>query len=95
MIGDDPGHDQRKLSPDELDEIRNSWGCGVPLQLLATQHGVTENELRRQLGIPPRRAPEPPAGERGLIRPEHLEQMRRRKEILTALRNPNKGRGDE
>lgn len=86
---------ENKLSPEQLAEIRDCWGMGVPLPILAGQHGLTENELRRQLHETPRRAPEPPTGKRGLIRPEHIRQMADRQRQLQALRQRFGGRRDD
>lgn len=94
MLGEDDQKGQRKLTPDELEDARNALGCMVPWRFVAAQYKITENDLRRQLNMPPRRAPEPPAGEGGLIRPEHIEQMSRRKSMLKSLREKSEGRGD-
>jgi len=40
------------LSADTLDDIRNAYGCGVPLETLAAQVGTSENDLQRLLGLP-------------------------------------------
>jgi len=40
------------LSADDLDDIRNAHGCGVPLAKLAAQVGTSEDDLRRLLGLP-------------------------------------------
>jgi hypothetical protein len=37
------------LSPETLDEIRDLWGCGVPLVRLALKFGLALAELERQL----------------------------------------------
>jgi len=37
------------LSPEELDEVRDLWGCGVPLVTLAKRKGLALAELERQL----------------------------------------------
>lgn len=94
MIPKGPGDGQKNLTPEQLAEIRDCWGMGVSLRTLATQHGVTECELQRKLGIPPRRAPEPPAGKGGLIGPEHIQQMNRRKAMLKTLREETEGGGN-
>lgn len=46
-------NDQTKqLTADEISGIRNAWGCGVPLKMLARQRGISERELRLQIGEP-------------------------------------------
>jgi hypothetical protein len=40
------------LCQDILDDIRNAHACGISLELLAAQVGVSEDELRRLLGLP-------------------------------------------
>ena len=40
------------IDADTLDEIRNAYGCGIPLERLAAQVGVSEDDLRRLLGLP-------------------------------------------
>jgi len=37
------------LSPEQLDEVRDLWGCGVPLVRLALKFGLALAELERQL----------------------------------------------
>ena len=37
---------------DDLQDIRNAYGCGIPLERLAAQVGVSEDDLRRLLGLP-------------------------------------------
>ena len=76
----------KKLTPEELKEVRNSWGFGVPLGMLAKPHGITEQELRQQLGVATSRAiPEPPVQHRGLIGPNEVAQMADRKRQLQTL----------
>ena len=43
---------QRYLSGDDIADARNAYGLGVPLATLAAQLGVSEDELRRLLGLP-------------------------------------------
>jgi len=45
----------RILRDDELREIRDCWGMGVPLRTMASQYAITELDLRSQLGEPARR----------------------------------------
>ena len=40
------------IDADTLDEIRNAYGCGIPLERLAAQVGTDEQTLRRLLGLP-------------------------------------------
>jgi hypothetical protein len=40
------------IDGDTLDDIRNAHACGISLELLAAQVGVSEDELRRLLGLP-------------------------------------------
>ncbi|MCA9036411.1 MAG: hypothetical protein KDA91_14850 [Planctomycetaceae bacterium] len=40
------------IDGDTLQDIRNAYGMGVPLDQLAAQVGITEPELRRLLGLP-------------------------------------------
>ena len=40
------------LSGDTLQDVRNAFGCGIPLELLAAQLGIAEGDLRRLLGLP-------------------------------------------
>jgi AraC-like DNA-binding protein len=40
------------LCQDVLDDAKNALGCGVSLEKLAAQVGVSEDELRRLLGLP-------------------------------------------
>jgi hypothetical protein len=94
MIPKGPGDGQKNLTPEQLAEIRDCWGMGVSLRFLATQFGVPECELRQQLGATPRRAPEPPAGEGGLIEPKHIQQMAKRKAMLKTLREETEGGGN-
>ena len=47
------------IDADTLDEIRNAYGCGIPLERLAAQRGICEEALRRLLGLPAWQ-PEPP-----------------------------------
>jgi len=42
----------KQLTHDELDEVRDCWGMGVPLPMLAAQQYMTEQELRVQLREP-------------------------------------------
>lgn len=50
MISPTDNNDHRKqLTPDDLADVRNAWGCGVSLKMLAAQRGLTEQELRWQL----------------------------------------------
>lgn len=39
----------KQLTFDELDEVRDCWRMGVPLRILASQHGIIEPELKFQL----------------------------------------------
>ncbi len=48
MIHGEPSR-AKILSPEELDEVRDLWGCGVPLSRLATKFGLALAELERQL----------------------------------------------
>ena len=43
---------QLYIDQDTLDDIRNAHAMGVPLQRLAAQVGVSEDDLRRLLGLP-------------------------------------------
>ncbi len=43
---------QPYIDQDTLDDIRNAHACGIPLERLAAQVGVSEDELRRLLGLP-------------------------------------------
>ena len=47
------------IDQDTLDEIRNAYGCGIPLERLAAQLGIAEEALRRLMGLPEWQ-PEPP-----------------------------------
>ena len=40
------------LDADTLQDARNAYGCGIPMELLAAQVGVSEDDLRRLLGLP-------------------------------------------
>ena len=40
------------IDADTLDEIRNAYGLGVPLERLASQLGTDEETLRQLLGLP-------------------------------------------
>ena len=40
------------LDADTLQDARNAYGCGIPMELLAAQLGVSEDDLRRRLGLP-------------------------------------------
>ncbi len=40
------------LNDDDLQDLKNAHGFGVPISQLATQVGATEGELRRLLGLP-------------------------------------------
>jgi len=83
----------RILTDDELREIRDCWGMGVPLRTMASQYGLTELDLRSQLGEPARRTiPEPPPDHRALIGPTQVDQMRERKRQLLALKQMIKER---
>ena len=48
----------RYFTGDEIADIRNAWGCGVSLGILAKRYGLTEQSLRQQIGEPAWR-PEP------------------------------------
>jgi hypothetical protein len=48
MIPIDPKR-AKILSPEQLDEVRDLWGCGVPLVRLALKFGLALAELERQL----------------------------------------------
>ena len=83
----------KSLSVAELQETRDCWGMGVPLRTLARHRGITELELRIQLGGHTRwPIPEPPPEHRELIEPLQFEQMRERK--LKALQEWAGGHGD-
>lgn len=41
-----------RLTPDQLADVRNAWGFGVPLETLAPQVGLSVDELRIELGQP-------------------------------------------
>ena len=43
---------QPYIDGDQLDEIRNAYGCGIPLERLAAQLNIAEDALRRLLGLP-------------------------------------------
>ena len=46
-------HDQTpQLTVDQIAEVRDCWGMGVPLKMLAKQRDITERQLRLQLGEP-------------------------------------------
>ena len=47
------------ISGDDLQDARNAYGCGIPLERLAAQLNIAEDALRRLLGLP-QWAPEPP-----------------------------------
>ncbi|MGB4709970.1 MAG: hypothetical protein WBH28_15995 [Fuerstiella sp.] len=47
------------IDQDTLDEIRNAYGCGIPLERLAAQLNIAEEALRRLLRLP-QWQPEPP-----------------------------------
>lgn len=76
ISADDQNKQPKELTADELDEIRNAWGFGVPLSILARQRGIDEQELRRQLGLP----------EAVLIGLEQVQQMREKRRQLEALK---------
>ena len=40
------------IDSDSLEDIRNAFAMGVPLQTLAEQLATTEGDLRRLLGLP-------------------------------------------
>lgn len=40
------------LCQDVLDDARNAFACGIPLERLAAQLGTDEQTLRRLLGLP-------------------------------------------
>lgn len=44
-----PADKNQQLSQSALDEIRDLWGSGVALGILALRYGVTERSLREQL----------------------------------------------
>ena len=48
------------ISADDLEDIRNAYGMGVPLAELSARVGVSEQQLRRWLGWPEWK-PEQPA----------------------------------
>ncbi len=70
------GEQVKKLTPDELSEVRDCWGMGVPLSILARQRGIDEQELRRQLGLP----------DAALIGVREVRQMADKRRQLEALR---------
>ena len=85
MIPADNHNEQLKeLTADEITGVRNAWGCGVPLSLLARQRGIDEQELRRQLGLP----------DAALIGLREVQQMREKRRQLEALREIFGGRLD-
>ena len=43
---------QPYIDQDTIDDIRNAYGLGVPLETLAAQVCTTEDDLRRLLGLP-------------------------------------------
>ena len=40
------------IDADTLDDIRSAYACGIPLQQLAAQVDVSEDDLRRLLKLP-------------------------------------------
>ena len=73
---DDQNGHTKQLTSDEIAGVRNAWGCGVPLSLLARQRGIDEQQLRRQLGLP----------DAALIGLREVQQMREKRRHLAALR---------
>ena len=87
MCDEDPDGNTHSLTAKDIVEIRTDWGMGVPLSTLAKQRGLTEKQLRQQLGVATAHTiPEPPADKRELIGPAEVAQMRERKRQLQALR---------
>jgi hypothetical protein len=86
MIATQKAEGQENLSPEQLAAIRDCWGMGVKLRTLAAQHGLTEAELLVQLRKHRRPMIEPPAGQRGSLGLEHIQQMRERRRQLQALK---------
>ncbi len=74
----------KQLTSDEIADVRNAWGFGVPLSILARQRGIDEQELRRQLGLP----------EAVLIGLREVQQMKEKRRQLEALREIFGGRLD-
>ena len=73
---DDQNGHTKQLTSDEIAGVRNAWGCGVPLSLLARQRGIDEQEHRRQLGLP----------DAAFIGLREVQQMREKRRQLEALR---------
>lgn len=49
MVGKRRSGEQRQLTAAALDEVRDAWGFGCPLRVLAARYGLSEVELREQL----------------------------------------------
>lgn len=49
----------RYVPQDQLDDARNAIACGVPVATLASQIGVSEDELRMLLRLPQWKREEP------------------------------------
>jgi len=45
-------HSTAYIDADTLQDARNAYACGVPLQTLAAQLATSEGDLRRLLGLP-------------------------------------------
>lgn len=73
---DDQNGQTKQLTSDEIADVRNAWGFGVPLSILARQRDIDEQALRRQLGLP----------EAALIGLREVRQMKEKQRQLEALR---------
>lgn len=81
---DDDNGKRKELTSEELAEVRDCWGMGVPLSILARQRDIDEQELRRQLGLP----------DAALIGLREVQQMKEKRRQLEALREIFGGRRD-
>lgn len=41
-----------RLTPEQLADVRNAWGAGVSIELLAAHRNLSVDELRIELGQP-------------------------------------------